>query len=57
MFKIPKLIDDFCGDSYMTPPPPPYDPYGGYPVPQVPMPGPAPVPAPNSYLPVQVILT
>ncbi|GMN48111.1 hypothetical protein TIFTF001_017275 [Ficus carica] len=38
---------------FMAPPPPPYDPYGGYPVPPVPMPGPAPVPAPSSYLPVQ----
>lgn len=41
---------------YMAPPPPPYDPYGGYPVPPVPMPAPAPVPAPSSYVPVQVIL-
>lgn len=41
----------------MAPPPPPYDPYGGYPVPPVPMPAPAPapVPAPSSYVPVQVI--
>ncbi|KNA18250.1 hypothetical protein SOVF_072300 [Spinacia oleracea] len=38
--------------GYMAPPPPPpYDPYGGYPVPPVPMP--APVPAPSSYVPVQ----
>ena len=42
---------------YMTPAPPPYDPYGGYPVPQVPMPPPAPIPAPSSYVPVQVMLT
>ncbi|KAG2720841.1 hypothetical protein I3760_02G052800 [Carya illinoinensis] len=34
-------------------PPPPYDPYGGYPVPPVPMPAPSPVPAPNNYVPVQ----
>lgn len=40
----------------MAPPPPPYDPYGGYPVPPVPMPAPAPVPGPSSYVPVQVIL-
>ncbi|KAJ6892737.1 hypothetical protein NC651_025829 [Populus alba x Populus x berolinensis] len=39
--------------GYMTPAPPPYDPYGGYPVPQVPMPPPAPIPAPSSYVPVQ----
>lgn len=39
----------------MAPAPPPYDPYGGYPVPQVPMPAPSPVPAPSSYVPVQVI--
>ncbi|KAJ9568552.1 hypothetical protein OSB04_004518 [Centaurea solstitialis] len=43
---------------YMAPPPPPYDPYGGYPVSQVPMAAPpaipsAPVPAPSSYMPVQ----
>ncbi|KAH7515308.1 hypothetical protein FEM48_Zijuj10G0012900 [Ziziphus jujuba var. spinosa] len=38
---------------YMAPPPPPYDPYGGYPVPPVPMPAPAPLPAPSSYVPVQ----
>lgn len=37
-------------------PPPPYDPYGGYPVPPVPMPAPAPVPAPSSYVPIQVML-
>ena len=36
--------------------PPPYDPYGAYPVPSVPMPAPAPVPAPSSYVPVQVML-
>ncbi|XP_034929230.1 uncharacterized protein [Populus alba] len=39
--------------GYMTPAPPPYDPYGGYTVPQVPMPPPAPIPAPSSYVPVQ----
>ncbi|XP_021298384.1 U1 small nuclear ribonucleoprotein A [Herrania umbratica] len=39
--------------GYMAPTPPPYDPYGGYPVPPVPMPTPAPVPAPSSYVPVQ----
>ncbi|XP_021729656.1 cell wall integrity protein scw1-like isoform X2 [Chenopodium quinoa] len=41
--------------GYMAPPPPPYDAYGGYPVPPVPMPAPAPapVPAPSSYVPVQ----
>lgn len=40
----------------MAPAPPPYDPYGAYPVPPVPMPAPAPVPAPSSYVPVQVML-
>lgn len=44
----------------MAPPPPPFDPYGGYPIPPVPMPAPvaapAPLPAPSSYVPVQVIL-
>lgn len=39
---------------YMAPPP--YDPYGGYPVPPVQMPTPAPMPAPSSYVPVQVCL-
>ncbi|KAI5679531.1 hypothetical protein M9H77_00758 [Catharanthus roseus] len=39
--------------GYMAPAPPPYDPYGGYPVPPVPMPAPTPVPAPSSYVPVQ----
>ncbi|KAG8657621.1 cell wall integrity protein scw1 [Manihot esculenta] len=39
--------------GYMAHAPPPYDPYGGYPVPQVPMPTPAPMPAPSSYVPVQ----
>ncbi|KAH8501924.1 hypothetical protein H0E87_016624 [Populus deltoides] len=39
--------------GYMAPVPPPYDPYGGYPAPQVPMP-PAPIPAPSSYVPIQV---
>ncbi|XP_044486515.1 RNA-binding protein with multiple splicing 2-like [Mangifera indica] len=39
--------------GYMAPAPPPYDPYGGYPVPPVPMPTPAPVPAPSSYVPIQ----
>ncbi|KAJ6727552.1 CELL WALL INTEGRITY PROTEIN SCW1 [Salix purpurea] len=38
--------------GYMAPVPPPYDPYGGYPVSQVPMP-PAPIPAPSSYVPIQ----
>ena len=37
-------------------PPPPYDPYGAYPVAPVPMPTPAPVPAPSSYVPIQVIV-
>ncbi|XP_072993581.1 cell wall integrity protein scw1 [Typha latifolia] len=31
----------------------PYDPYGGYPVPTVAIPSPAPVPAPSGYAPVQ----
>lgn len=35
-------------------PPPPYDPYGGYPVAPMPMPAPTPLPAPNSFVPVQV---
>lgn len=39
--------------GYMAPPPPPYDPYGGYPVPPIQMPAPAPVQAPSSYVPVQ----
>lgn len=40
---------------YMAPPPPsPYDPYAGYPVAPVPMPTPAPIAAPSSYVPVQV---
>ncbi|KAG6509910.1 hypothetical protein ZIOFF_027917 [Zingiber officinale] len=34
-------------------PPATYDPYGGYPIPQVAMPTPAPMPAPNRYAPVQ----
>ncbi|RYR19004.1 hypothetical protein Ahy_B03g063660 isoform D [Arachis hypogaea] len=39
---------------YMAPPPPPpYDPYGGYPIAPVPMPTPAPIAAPSSYVPVQ----
>lgn len=39
------------------PPPPPYDPYGAYPLSQVPMaPPPAPVPAPSSYMPIQVLM-
>ncbi|XP_020264744.1 cell wall integrity protein scw1 isoform X2 [Asparagus officinalis] len=53
---------------YPTPPPPPpphvwgtpgymapptYDPYGPYPVPQVALPPPAPLPAPSGYAPVQ----
>lgn len=41
---------------YMAPPPPPYDPYGGFGVPPVQIPAPAPVPAPSSYVPVQVML-
>ena len=36
--------------------PPPYDPYGIYPVPPVLMLAPAPVPAPSSYVPIQVML-
>lgn len=45
----------------MAPPPPTYDPYGAYPVSQVPMAPPptlpaTPVPAPSSYMPVQVII-
>ncbi|KAL8217337.1 hypothetical protein R6Q57_020710 [Mikania cordata] len=44
--------------GYMTPPPPAYDLYGGYPVSQVPMAPPptlpaVPVPAPSSYMPIQ----
>lgn len=41
---------------YMAPAPPPYDSYGGYHAPPVPMPAhaPAPIPAPSSYVPVQV---
>ncbi|KAG6395626.1 hypothetical protein SASPL_141749 [Salvia splendens] len=39
--------------GYMSPAPPHYDPYAGYPVPPVPMPAPAPVPTPSSYVPVQ----
>ncbi|KAK2969967.1 hypothetical protein RJ640_008307 [Escallonia rubra] len=41
--------------GYMAPTPPPYDPYGGYPVAPVAMhaPPPAPVQAPSSYVPVQ----
>ncbi|KAK7293966.1 hypothetical protein RJT34_16849 [Clitoria ternatea] len=43
--------------GYMAPPPPPpYDPYAGYPVAPiqaVPMPGPTPIAAPSSYVPVQ----
>ncbi|KAK6118720.1 hypothetical protein DH2020_047525 [Rehmannia glutinosa] len=46
--------------GYMSPAPPPYDPYAGY-APPVPMPAPAPpvpapssyVPAPSSYVPIQ----
>ncbi|KAM3379958.1 RNA-binding protein with multiple splicing 2 [Capsicum galapagoense] len=38
---------------YITQGPPPYNPYGGYPVAHMPMPTPAPVPAPSSYAPVQ----
>ena len=37
-------------------PPPPYDPYGAYPVAQVAMPAPAPLPAPSGYAPVQVVV-
>ncbi|XP_058067880.1 uncharacterized protein LOC131217126 [Magnolia sinica] len=37
--------------GYITQPAP-YDPYGGYPVPQVAMPTPAPLPAPTGYAPV-----
>lgn len=47
---------DYCfWIRYMTPAPPPYDPYTGYAVPPVPMPAPTPVPAPSSYAPVQVL--
>lgn len=38
----------------MAPAPPPYDPYAGYHAPPVPMPAPAPIAAPSSYVPVQV---
>ncbi|XP_047310504.1 U1 small nuclear ribonucleoprotein A isoform X1 [Impatiens glandulifera] len=38
--------------GYMAPAPPPYDPYGGYPVPPT-MQMPAPMPAPSSYVPIQ----
>ncbi|KAI9084522.1 hypothetical protein K1719_033510 [Acacia pycnantha] len=38
--------------GYMAPPPP-YDPYGGYPVAPIPMHAPAPLPSPSSYVPVQ----
>lgn len=49
------MPNEFCFRcSYMAPPPPPYDPYGGYPVPPIQMPAPAPVQAPSSYVPVQV---
>lgn len=41
---------------YITTAPAPYDPYGGYPVPQVQMPTPAPIPAPAGYAPVQVMI-
>ncbi|KAF8400389.1 hypothetical protein HHK36_013687 [Tetracentron sinense] len=37
----------------MAPVPPPYNPYGGYPVPPVAMPTHTPVPAPSGYAPVQ----
>ncbi|WMV22565.1 hypothetical protein MTR67_015950 [Solanum verrucosum] len=39
--------------GYITQAPPPYNPYGGYPVAHMPMAAPAPVPAPSSYAPVQ----
>ncbi|KAK4742614.1 hypothetical protein SAY87_000615 [Trapa incisa] len=39
--------------GYMTSHPPPYDPYGGYHVPPIPLHAPSHVPAPSSYLPVQ----
>ncbi|XP_060206067.1 uncharacterized protein LOC132633578 isoform X2 [Lycium barbarum] len=39
--------------GYIAQAPPPYDPYGGYPVAHMPMAAPAPVPAPSSYAPVQ----
>lgn len=41
--------------GYMASAPPPYDPYGGYPVPPIPAPAPAPVPvqSPSNYVPVQ----
>ncbi|PKA52860.1 hypothetical protein AXF42_Ash001841 [Apostasia shenzhenica] len=38
--------------GYMAPPAP-YDPYGGYPVTQVAIPAPSPVPAPGVYAPIQ----
>ena len=36
-------------------PPAPYDPYAGYPVAQVPMPPPTPLPTPSGYAPIQVV--
>lgn len=41
---------------YLSPAAPPYDPYGGYHAPPVPMPPSAPIAAPSSYVPVQVKL-
>ncbi|KAH0904017.1 hypothetical protein HID58_043520 [Brassica napus] len=40
--------------GYLSPAAPPYDPYGGYHAPPVPMPPSAPIAAPSSYVPVQV---
>ncbi|CAG7889644.1 unnamed protein product [Brassica rapa] len=39
--------------GYLSPAAPPYDPYGGYHAPPVPMPPSAPIAAPSSYVPVQ----
>ncbi|CAL5361050.1 unnamed protein product [Camellia sinensis] len=50
-----RTAGDYTHTEYMAPAPPPYDPYGGYPVPPVPMPAPAPVPAPSNYVHVQNI--
>ncbi|CAN6990784.1 unnamed protein product [Brassica rapa subsp. trilocularis] len=40
--------------GYLSPAAPPYDPYGGYHAPPVPMPPSAPIAAPSSYVPVQI---
>ncbi|XP_043709293.1 cell wall integrity protein scw1 [Telopea speciosissima] len=52
-FHPPPSVSVWGHQSYLAPPPPPYDPYGGYAVPPVPMPTPAPLPAPSGYAPVQ----